>query len=298
MKCDIKDHVTKTIIDQIEAGTPPWRKPWTGDTTGIALPRRHNGTQYRGINILMLWAAASMSGYQSSRWMTFRQALELGGCVRKGEKATRSVFYGTYQRDTDNADTGETETRQSRFAKVNYVFNADQIDGLPEDYYHRPAPPRDLGTQSDPELDAFFADTGATIVTTDEPRAYFHPGKDIIHMPPIATFFEASRYYGVLGHEAVHWACGPKRLDTQKAHCSKRAYAFDELVAEIGACFLGVQLGAEPDFEQSAAYLESWLRALKDDKDLIFKAAAEAQKAVDHINDAVQRQQQTRANAA
>lgn len=287
MKIDIKAHVTATIIAQIEEGTPPWRKPWTGDTSGFPFPRRHNGEQYRGINILMLWATASISGFQSSRWMTFRQALELGGCVRKGEKATRSVYYGTYERDAENAETGETDTRQSRFAKVNNVFNADQIEGLPEDYYIRPEPPRDLGTQSDPELDAFFAATGAEIITSDEPRAYFHPVKDIIHMPPIVTFFDASRYYGVLGHETVHWVCGPKRLDTQKVNCNKREYAFNELVAEIGACFLGVQLGVEPDFGQSAAYVKSWLRALKDNKDLIFKAAAEAQKAVDHINAAV-----------
>ena len=117
-------------------------------------------------------------------------------------------------------------------------------------------------------------------------------------MPPIATFFEASRYYGVLGHETVHWDFGPKRLDTQKVNCNKRAYAFNELVAEIGACFLGVQLGVQPDFDQSAAYVKSWLRALKDDKDLIFKAAAEAQKAVDHINAVVSGVSSKRSEAA
>ena len=289
MKLDIKDHVTQTIIAQIEAGTPPWRKPWTGDAGTVAFPLRHNGEQYRGINILMLWASATLQGYQSARWMTFRQAQELGGCVRKGEKATRSVYYGTYQRESENGDTGETERRQSRFAKVNSVFNADQIDGLPEQYYIRPEPPRDLGTEADPVLDEFFAATGAEIITSNEPRAYFHPVKDHIHMPPIGTFFEAARYYGVLGHESVHWACGPKRLDTQKVSCNKREYAFGELVAEIGACFLGVQLGITPDFDQSAAYLKSWLRALQDDKDLIFKAASEAQKAVDFLNEAVGR---------
>lgn len=298
MKLDIKDHVTQTIIAQIEAGTPPWRKPWTGDAGTVAFPLRHNGEQYRGINILMLWASASLQGYQSAHWMTYRQALELGGCVRKGEKATRSVYYGTYERAAENGETGETETRASRFAKVNNVFNADQIDGLPEDFYIHPQPARDLGTKADPALDAFFEATGAEIITSDEPRAYFHPVKDHIHMPPIATFFEATRYYGVLGHESVHWACGPKRLDTQKVSCNKREYAFGELVAEIGACFLAVQLGITPDFDQSAAYLTSWLRALQDDKDLIFKAASEAQKAIDYLNEAVARHRQDAAVAA
>ncbi len=296
MKIDIKAHVTNTIIKQIEEGTPPWRKPWTGDAAAVAFPKRHNGEQYRGVNILMLWASASISNFHSARWMTYRQALALGGCVRKGEKATRSVYYGTYQREQEDTDSGEVETRQSRFAKVNNVFNADQIDDLPEEYYQRPAPPRDLGTKADPELGAFFADTGANIITTDEPRAYFHPMKDLIHMPPIATFYDASRYYGVLGHETTHWVCGPKRLNTQKIHSTKREYAFDELVAEIGAAFLAVQLGVTPDFAQTAAYIEGWLRALKNDKDLIFKAAAEAQKAVDYINELVAKRA-TRASA-
>ena len=279
-KVDIKQHVTDTIIAQIEAGTPPWRKPWTGGETGTAFPLRHNGEHYRGINILMLWATAHDAGYHSARWMTFKQALDLGGCVRKGEKSTKSVFYGTFEKEVE----GETETRTSRFAKANNVFNVDQIDGLPEEYYIRPAPARDLGTKTDATLEAFFAATGATIITTDEPRAYYRPSADHIHMPPIATFYEQSGYFGTLCHELIHWTGAEKRLDRIKKFQNKAAYAFEELVAEIGACFLALQLGVEPQFDQSAAYVEGWLSALKDDKELIFKAAAEAQKAVDYIN--------------
>jgi|TARA_R110002051_G_scaffold154675_4_gene226818 antirestriction protein ArdC len=282
---DIKQHVTDTIIAQIEAGTPPWRKPWTGDMSGASFPLRHNGDSYQGINILMLWATAHVRGYNSARWMTFKQALELGGCVKKGEKATKSVFYGSIEREDENAAEGEDGKRCIRFAKTNNVFNADQIEGLPEAYYIRPEPPRDLGTEADAELDAFFARSGAEIITTDEPRAYFHPTKDHIHMPPIATFYSAAGYYGTLAHELTHWVCGEKRLATQKAHANRKEYAFDELVAEIGACFLAVQLGVEPQFDQSAAYVEGWLEALKSDKEMIFKAAAEAQKAVDYINE-------------
>ena len=283
-KFDIKQHVTDTIIAQIEEGTPPWRKPWSGDQSGASFPLRHNGEQYRGVNILMLWATASVRGYQSSRWMTFRQAIEVGSCVKKGEKAARSVFYGTFQKTEEGKSEGETEERPSRFAKINNVFNADQIEGLPDDYYIRPEPPRDLGTESDAELDAFFAASGAEIKTSEEPRAYYAPKSDHIHMPPIGTFFTASGYYGTLAHELTHWACGPTRLATQKIEANRKEYAFDELVAEIGACFLGVQLGVEPQFDQSAAYIEGWLKALKADKDVIFKAAAEAQKAADYIN--------------
>lgn len=282
---DIKQHVTDTIIAQIEAGTPPWRKPWTGDVSGACLPLRHNGEAYKGINILMLWATAHVKGFSSARWMTFKQALELGGNVIKGQRATKSVFYGSIEREDENAPKGDESKRRIRFAKTNNVFNVDQIEGLPEEYDIRPEPPRDLGTEADPELEAFFASTGIEIITTEKPRAYYHPVQDHIHMPPIETFFTASGYYGTLAHEATHAACGPTRLNTQKVHANRKEYAFDELVAEIGACFLAVQLGVEPHFDQSAAYIECWLDALKSDKELIFKAAAEAQKAVDLINE-------------
>ncbi|MFV1630781.1 ArdC family protein [Phaeobacter sp. JH20_18] len=292
-KVDIHQHVTDTIVAQIEAGTPPWRKPWTGGAGSAALPLRHNGEAYRGINILMLWATASERGYSSERWMTFRQAQELGGMVKKGSKAARSVFYGTFEKDAEGNDApdGEGKTRVP-FAKCNNVFNADEIEGLPAEYYVLPDPARDLGTEPDADLEAFFANTGAKIITTDEPRAYYRPSEDHVHMPPIATFFSAAKYYGVLGHEITHWSGGEKRLDRIKKFNDRTAYAFEELVAEIGACILAVKLGIEPDFDQSAAYVESWLKALKDDKNLIFKAASEAQKAVDFIVAATEATQQ------
>lgn len=290
-KIDIHQHVTDTIIAQIEAGTPPWRKPWTGGAGSAALPLRHNGEPYRGVNILMLWASAHMSDFSSERWMTFKQAVDLGGSVKKGAKCARSVFYGTFEKEGDQtesaAETGEGKTRIP-FAKCNNVFNADQIEGLPAEFYVLPDPPRDLGTETDPELEAFFASTGADIVTSCEPRAYYRPSTDQIHMPPIATFFDAARYFGVLGHELTHWTGSTKRLDRLGKFNDRKAYAFEELVAEIGACILGVKLGIEPDFDQSAAYVEGWLEALKNDKGLIFKAASEAQKAVDFIMDAAE----------
>lgn len=110
---------------------------------------------------------------------------------------------------------------------------------------------------------------------------------DHIHMPSIASFYNAAGYYGTLAHELIHYVCAPARLATQKVHANRKEYAFDELVAEIGACFLAVQLGVEPQFDQSAAYVEGWLDAMKADKEMIFKAAAEAQKAVDFINQTV-----------
>lgn len=279
---DIHQHVTDTIITQIEAGTPPWRQPWTGGTGGACLPVRHNGEAYRGINILMLWAVAAQCGHASERWMTFRQAQDLGGRVVKGAKAAKSVYYGTFEKE-DGSETDSADKKRIPYAKFNNVFNADQIEGLSEAYYIRPDPARDLGIEADTGLEAFFSATGADIITSDEPRAYYRPATDSIHMPPIATFHDAAGYYGTLAHELTHWTGAEKRLDRLKRFTDRKGYAFEELVAEIGNCLLCVRLGLTPDFGQSAAYISGWLEALKSDKGMIFKAASEAQKAVDLV---------------
>jgi antirestriction protein ArdC len=280
VKFDIYTHVTDKIIAAIEAGCPPWRKPWTGSKGGVCFPLRSNGEPYRGINILMLWLEAEEKGYVSPRWFTYKQAQDSGAQVRKGEKSTTVVKYGTFEKE--DRDTGEDKTFS--YAKAYRVFNADQIEGLPAELYGKaPDAPRDLGTEADPELDAFFARTGAEIVTTEEPRAYYSPAKDHIHMPPVATFHSTKGYFGTLAHEAIHWTGGEKRLERIKKFANREAYAFEELVAEIGACFLGAQIGIAPEIDQSAAYVESWLQALKDDKRAIFRAASEAQKAADYL---------------
>ena len=171
------------------------------------------------------------------------------------------------------------------YAKAYRVFNADQIEGLPAEFYILPDPPRDLGTKADPALEAFFAASGAQIDSTKEPRAYYNIKTDRIHMPPIATFHRAAGYYGTLAHELTHWTGATKRLDRLGRFNDRKAYAFEELVAEIGNCMLCAQIGVEPEFDQSAAYVEGWLEAMKEDDRAIFRAASEAQKAVDYIMD-------------
>jgi len=156
---------------------------------------------------------------------------------------------------------------------------------LPAEFYILPDPPRDLGTVADPELEAFFAATGAQIDVTEEPRAYYNIKTDRIHMPPIGTFHRAAGYYGTLAHELTHWTGATKRLDRLGRFNDRKAYAFEELVAEIGNCMLCAQIGVEPEFDQSAAYVEGWLEAMKEDSRAIFRAASEAQKAVDYIMD-------------
>ncbi|MGO4855034.1 ArdC family protein [Phaeovulum sp. W22_SRMD_FR3] len=281
-KFDVQAEVTKSIVAAIEAGCPPWRQPWVGDAGGAMLPLRSNGEAYRGINVLLLWARASEMGYTSAYWFTFKQAQEKGAHVRKGEKSATVVKFGTVEKENEDGD----ETRLS-YARAYRVFNVDQIQGLPTEFYGKPAQlPRDLGTVSIPELDAFFADTGARIVQNpDDARAYYAPATDHINMPLISTFFSAERYYGVLAHEVTHWTGAKTRLDRFSNARTKDVYGFEELVAEIGACMIAAQLGVLPDFEQSSAYVTHWLEAIRGDKRLIFKAATEAQKAVDFVFD-------------
>ena len=277
---DLYQHVTDQIIASMEAGAPAWRKPWTGDNGGAPFPCRANGEHYRGINVLMLWIEASEKAYRSPFWFTYRQAQEAGGQVRKGEKSTTVVKYGTFDRE----DEASGEDRKVPYLRAYCVFNADQIEGLPDRYYCKPVEEaRDLGTEANPILEAFFSATGAEIRTSDDPQAYYKPAEDFIHMPPIATFHSAAGYYATLAHEAMHWTGHKSRLDRMARFTERKAYAFEELIAEIGNCLACASLGLVPNFDQSAAYLQSWLRALADDKRLIFKAASEAQKAADFL---------------
>ncbi len=277
---DLYRSITDQIISSIEAGTPAWHKPWTGEAGSAPFPRRANGEHYRGINVLMLWLAAEENGYRSAYWFTYRQSQEAGGQVRKGEKSSTVGKYGT----VDRVDEATGDDKRVPYLKAYRVFNADQIEGLPAEYEARPADPaRNLGTEADAELETFFSGIGADIRHSDEPRAYYLPAGDYIHMPPVATFHSAAGYYATLAHETTHWTGHKSRLDRFGRFNDRKAYAFEELIAEIGNCMVCASLGLTPDFDPSAAYLKSWLRALADDKRLIFKAASEAQKAADWI---------------
>ena len=273
---DVERTIADEIAAAIEAGTPPWRQPWTGGGGG-GLPIRATGEPYRGVNVLVLWMAAARRGYISPRWLTYRQCQEFGGQVRRGETGTTVVKYGTVEKEGED---GTPETRP--YLRAYTVFNAAQADGLPEGWdLVQPAACR--GTLPDAAMEAYFARLGATVETTPEPRACYDLARDVIHMPPVATFETTAAYYETLAHEAVHLSGASHRLD-RLSRCRDRAgMAFEELVAEIGQCLLHAQLGLAPSVDQSAAYVAGWLRAIRDDHRAIFHAAAEAQRAVDWI---------------
>jgi antirestriction protein ArdC len=280
MQHDLHQSITDRIVAALEAGTRPWECSWTRSAGGIT-PRRVTGQPYRGINVLLLWHAASVNGYSSGRWMTFKQADALGGKVRKGEKSTEVVFFKKLEVKDRNA-TEEDATKSIPMLRSYRVFNVDQIDNLPDRF--APAPVQLIaGKERDQAAEAALRAGGASIAEDGGDRAYYALNSDSIHLPAFDRFKSVGGYLATLAHELVHWTGAKHRLDRFGAN-DRTAYAFEELVAEIGAAFVCARLDiAGEHFENHAAYVASWLKALKDDKRLIFKAASLAQQAADMV---------------
>lgn len=285
MKNDICKTVTDSIIADLEKGVRPWMKPWNVKNARgrIALPRRMNGDAYRGINILMLWGAALDQEYASPCWMTFKQAQEHGGHVRRGELSSTVVYFGAFQKTEPDDSTGEESQRQIPFLKSYSVFNTEQIEGLPEGFSHLDQvfidPVHRIARAED-----FVRQTNAQISHGGE-RAFYAPASDKVVMPPFPMFRDAESYYAVLCHELTHWTGHPTRLQRKFGRKGKNiGYAAEELVAELGAAFLCAELQLTPEVrDHHASYIASWLTVLKNDKRAIFTAAADAQRAADFL---------------
>lgn len=281
---DIYSRVTDRITQSLEQGVRPWQQPWTkGSRACVTPPLRHNGTPYRGMNVLLLWGEAIEKGYASSIWMTYKQAAELGAQVRKGEHGSLVVFADRFTR-TETNDKGEDIERKIPFMKGYTVFNVEQVDGLPAHYYSKPEPkgePRQLIEAAE----AFFARTGARVQHGGD-RAYYTPAGDYIQLPPAEAFRDVESYTATKAHEFIHWTGHPSRTEREFGkRFGDSAYAREELVAELGAAFLCADLGITPEpREDHAAYLAHWLEVLKADKRAIFSAAAHAQRATDYLH--------------
>lgn len=272
-KRDIYQEITDKMIAAIKKGTPPWQAPWIGG--GCPMPRRSTGEAYKGINVLLLWSSAMDRGYSAPHWFTYKQAKAIGAQGRKGERGAPVVYFSTFEREAD--DGGDPV--KIPFLKQYSVFNACQIDDLPDQFAPK-VDAVDTGARPVAELERFFAATGADVV--EGHAAFYEPAADRITMPPIQRFHSPHGYYGVLAHELVHWTGAEHRLDRSEKCRTLRTYAFEELVAEIGACILCQQIGADKDLNHAASYVESWLKALENDKTFIFKAASKAQAAADY----------------
>src|SRR6056297_1410409 len=213
MKEDIYTRITNRIVESLEAGVRPWLKPWNAEHAAgrITRPLRHNGQPYSGINVFMLWMEAEARGFTAPIWMTFRQARELGGHVRKGEKGSPVVYANTLTRTETDENTGEEIDQTIPFMKGYTVFNIEQIEGLP-DHYYAPAKAQLNPDQRIAAADAFFTDTGADIRHGGS-SAYYCPPEDYVQMPVFESFRDAESYYATLAHECTHWTRHKHRLN-------------------------------------------------------------------------------------
>ncbi|WP_137865100.1 MULTISPECIES: zincin-like metallopeptidase domain-containing protein [unclassified Sphingomonas] len=287
-RIDVYEEVTNQIVTLLEAGTRPWSPRWASGAA--SLPLRHEGTPYRGINILLLWSASMERRYTNPHWMTYRQTHELGGQVRKGEKGNLVVHAGSFT--PKDGETGEPITNAEgeettrKFLKKYVVFNVEQIDGL--DMSKFPAPQIEIKNRDerDSELDAAFA-RWPVPYREGGSSAYYDPSADRVQMPAFADFVTGNAFYATLAHEAIHSSGSAHRLarETLRDYGKDRAIrAEEEMIAEIGAAMLCAQLGMEPtEREDHAAYVASWLTALRNDKRAIFRAATAAQAASELI---------------
>jgi antirestriction protein ArdC len=284
---DVYSRITGKIIADLEQGIRPWHRPWNTEHAAgrITRPLRHNGIPYKGINVIMLWSAAVTKGHACPLWLTFRQTIELGGHVRKGEVGELVVYANSITRTETDAKGEETE-REIPYMKGYTVFNAEQCDGLPAHYTAKAEPPALTPIQRLDAADRFFAATGIEI-RHGGTRAYYAEGPDYVQMPPFETFRDAESYAAVLAHELTHSTKHSKRLarDLGRVRHGDEGYAREELVAELGAAFLCADLNLTPEVrEDHAAYIATWITVLKDDKRAIFSAAAHAQRAADYLH--------------
>ncbi len=284
---DVYSRITDRIIADLEQGVRPWLKPWNADHAAgrITRPLRHNGIPYKGINVVMLWSAATAKGYSAPLWLTFKQAQELGAHVRKGETGELVVYADRITRTETDAKGEETE-RAIPFLKGYTVFNAEQIEGLPAHYYAKAEPPALSAPERIEAADRFFAATHADI-RHGGTRAYYAPAPDYVQMPPFETFRDAESYAATLAHELTHWTKHDSRLarDFGRMRHGDEGYAREELVAELGSAFLCADLDITPEVRPDhAAYIATWLEVLKGDKRFIFTAASHAQRAADYLH--------------
>ena len=274
---DAYGEITDRIIAALERGTVPWRTPWRA--RGHRNARTHR--PYRGINTVVLQMAALERGWSDPRWLTYRQARAGGGHVRRGEQGTRVVLWKWIEKK-DSPDPERPE--HYPLLRLFTVFNVAQCEGVR-------LPVRKAQDCCDPleRAEAVIAGyANGPSIHEDAESAYYVPERDEVHLPPRDVFGDAHGYYATLFHELAHSTGHPKRLGREgyrtAARFGSERYSQEELVAEFAAAFLGSEAGIDPSrVEQSASYIASWLKVLEDDRRLAVVAAAQAQRAADHV---------------
>jgi antirestriction protein ArdC len=280
MKRDLYAEVSARIVAELETGAAPWVRPWSA-TPGANTPcNAVSNRPYSGSNVVLLWMAQA-AGYRTPRFLTFKQALELGGNVRKGERGTK-VFFVKQLHVRDDVTDESSETRLIPMMREYTVFNVDQCGNLPDSISAgKPIRVRNPDAR-DGLADDFLRSTSADI-REGHGEAFYVPSRDFISMPAFAGFKGADDFYNVAFHELTHWTGHRSRLDRDLTNrFGSRSYAAEELIAELGAAFLCAEFGFDGDV-RSAGYLSNWIELLKADKRAFFTACSQASKAADYL---------------
>lgn len=279
------DEITGRIVAELEAGRVPWVQPWgtAAAKASLGLPRNAaTGRAYSGINVLILWGAVIEHGFPGQGWLTFRQALALGGHVRKGERGTTVVYADRFVPDDEKrrARASGEEAAAIPFLKRFTVFNAAQCEELPDDVtVAAPPPPPGL---IEPRAEALIRATGIDFRIGGD-RAFYAPGPDYVQVPPPQAYFEPINWHRTALHELGHATGHASRLGRDMTGgFGTRKYAFEELVAEMNAAFCCASLGIVPTVRH-ADYIGAWLEVLRDDGRAIVRAASQASKAADWL---------------
>ena len=283
-RVNLYDEVTQRIVSELEAGRLPWVQPW-GTTGGIgpSLPRNAlTARPYSGVNILILWGAVIENGWPSQSWLTFRQAQEAGGCVRKGERGQCVVYADRFtpEAEKQRAERDGSEAKAVPFLKRFTVFNVAQCEGLREGLASDPAPLPER--EIVPLAEEVIAASGVDFRIGGD-KAFYVPSLDYVQVPPQPAFFQQVNYYRTCLHELTHATGHANRLGRNLANAfGSKDYAREELVAEMGSAFLCASLGISPTVRH-ADYIGAWLEALREDNRAIFRAASAASKAADWL---------------
>ncbi|QJU60285.1 DUF1738 domain-containing protein [Sphingomonas sp. AP4-R1] len=286
-RTNLYDEVTRRIVSELEAGRLPWVQPWAGASSsgevGPSLPRNAlTGRTYSGVNILILWGAVIAHRFPSQSWLTFRQAQEAGGCVRKGEHGQCVVYADRFtpEAEKERAARDGDDARAVSFLKRFTVFNVAQCDGLRSDLAGDPAPLPER--EIIPIAEQVIAASGVDFSIGGN-RAYYVPSEDFVAVPPQPAFFDQINYYRTCLHELTHATGHAKRLGRNLTNpFGSKDYAREELVAEMGSAFLCAELGIVPTVRH-ADYIGTWLEVLREDNRAIFRAASAATKAAEWI---------------
>ncbi len=278
-KPSIYTEVTKRIIEQLEEGVLPWRRPYGCVTDRNAF----SGKEYRGINLVLLAMSSLLNGFNSPLWLTFKEAQKLGGHVKRGEHGTTIIFWKVLEveQKDENGDpiidpeTGEPVVVQVPFAKRYTVFNLEQTKGvtLSEKFDINP-----------PDVDPLKGALYSLPVVTWGKKPCYDPEKDLIQIPPLETFKKPDAFWSTFFHELIHWTGAPSRLNRNfSSRFGDLTYAFEELIAELGSVFLCARTGVKTDFTNNVSYVDSWLKVMQKDNKAIFTASRKAQEAVDWL---------------